>query len=59
MSHRVHDKPSKVDGELGEVMMEGPGFVLSLTPKAARETSERLSLAADRAEAGARRRKAR
>lgn len=50
MSHRVHDKPSKVDGEFGEVMLEGPGVVFSLTPQAARETSERLRQAADQAE---------
>jgi hypothetical protein len=51
MPPKVHDQPSKVFGEFGEVIVEGPGGVaVSLTPKAAREMSDRLRQCADEAE---------
>ena len=43
MADKVHDTPSDVTAEDGEVMVDGPGGVaVSLTPDAASETSERL-----------------
>jgi hypothetical protein len=52
MTQKVHDKPSSVSGEAGEVMVDGPdGVAVSLTPAAARETSARLRTGADEAEA--------
>src|SRR5205085_1107354 len=39
----LHDEPSKVDAEEGEVIVDGPdGVAVSLTPEAAIETSHRL-----------------
>jgi hypothetical protein len=39
----VHNTPSEVTAEEGEVMLDGPaGTAVSLTPDAALETSERL-----------------
>lgn len=41
------DRPSRVAAEEGEVLVDGPnGIALSLTPKAAAETSQRLRDAA-------------
>ena len=40
---KVHDTPSDVSADEGEVIIEGPdGVVFSLTPDAAVETSDRL-----------------
>jgi hypothetical protein len=40
---RVHNEPSDVTAEEGEVIVEGPdGVNVSLTPDAAVETSDRL-----------------
>lgn len=40
---KVHDEPSDVTAEEGEVIIEGPdGVAFSLTPDAAMETSNRL-----------------
>jgi len=36
------DKPMKVDAEEGEVIIDGPHHVVSLTPEAAEESSNRL-----------------
>lgn len=44
---KVHDEPSKVEAVNGEVEVIGPGgIVVSLTPDAAAETSDRLLAAA-------------
>jgi hypothetical protein len=41
--NKVHDTPSDVDSEEGEVIVEGPdGVAVSFTPDAAVETSDRL-----------------
>jgi hypothetical protein len=46
------DKPSKATAVDGEVVVDGPdGVGHSFTPQAARETGERLALAASQAEA--------
>jgi hypothetical protein len=38
------DRPSRVAAEGGEVLVDGPnGIAISLTPEAARETSQRLA----------------
>ena len=44
MTHeKIHDEPSKVSAEDGDVLMDGPnGVAVSLTPDAAIETSDRL-----------------
>jgi len=53
MPQEPFDQPSQVEPIDGEVSLRGPGAAgLSLTPRAARETSARLSDAADRAEQG-------
>ena len=40
---RVHDRPSDVEAEAGEVMVSGPdGVAVSMTPDAAVETGYRL-----------------
>lgn len=40
---KVHDTPSDVSAEDGEVHIDGPdGVAVSLTPEAAAETSDRL-----------------
>jgi len=50
MDRIVHDTPSEVTAEEGEVMMDGPdGVAISLTPDAASETSERLLFGAAKA----------
>jgi hypothetical protein len=52
VSREVYGTPSEVSAEQGEVILDGPnGVAVSMTPGAARETSERLSRAADEAEA--------
>lgn len=39
----THNKPSKVSAEAGQVLVEGPGgIIVSMTPDAAIETSDRL-----------------
>ncbi|MES2291115.1 MAG: hypothetical protein V4530_15410 [Pseudomonadota bacterium] len=54
MAQTVHSEPLSVDGESGEVMLHGaPGMALSLTPEAARLTSELLNEGADNAEGSA------
>jgi hypothetical protein len=43
MDREIHDQPSEVTAEQGEVMVDGPnGVAVSLTPDAAAETSQRL-----------------
>jgi len=50
----VHDDASDVSVDGGEVMMDGPANVaVSFTPRAAKETSERLRQGADEAESHA------
>ena len=51
MDSLLHDEPSLVTAENGTVLVEGPaGIVLSLTPDAAAETSDRLLKAAAQAQ---------
>ena len=46
----VHDEPSEVDGEEGVVIQKGPDDVnVRLTPDAAEETSDRLTIGAMKA----------
>ena len=48
---RVHDMPSEVSAEEGEVQVDGPdGVSVSLTPEAAAETSDRLLAGASQAQ---------
>lgn len=50
MNKKIYDEASQVSAEEGEVMMDGPdGVAVSLTPRAAVETSDRLLDAAVRA----------
>lgn len=43
VDNRLHDEPSTVTAEHGQVMVDGPdGVAVSLTPEAAAETSDRL-----------------
>ena len=43
MPGKIHNRPSDVTAEKGVVMVDGPdGVAVTLTPKAAVETSERL-----------------
>jgi hypothetical protein len=43
MDNKLHDEPSEVQADEGEVLVDGPnGVSVSLTPEAALETSERL-----------------
>jgi hypothetical protein len=50
MDKQIHDEPSEVTAEQGEVMVDGPdGVAVSLTPDAAAETSERLLFGAAKA----------
>ena len=43
MTERTYDKPSDVSAEGGDVIVDGPdGVAVTLTPEAARETSDRL-----------------
>jgi hypothetical protein len=52
MGRDVHDKPSEVSAEQGEVILDGPdGVAVSMTPGAASETSKRLRSAAEEAAA--------
>ena len=45
MDSKVHDHPSEITAEDGVVIVDGPdGVAVSLTAKAAEETSERLLL---------------
>jgi hypothetical protein len=47
MNKRIYDEASHVSAEEGEVIMDGPdGVAVSLTPRAAVETSDRLLEAA-------------
>ena len=47
MDNKIHDEPSTVIAENGQVLVDGPdGVAVSLTPDAAVETSERLLQAA-------------
>ena len=51
MDDRIHDTPSDVEAEKGEVMIDGPdGVSVSLTPEAAAETSDRLLKGASQAQ---------
>lgn len=46
----VHDDPSEVTAEEGEVIVEGPdGVAVTLTPDAAEETGRRMMRAANEA----------
>lgn len=50
MNRHIHDEPSEVTAEEGEVMVDGPnGVAVSLTPDAAAETSQRLLFGAAKA----------
>ena len=50
MTMKPHDRPSDVAVEEGEVLVDGPdGVAVSLTPRAAEETSRRLFDAATEA----------
>jgi hypothetical protein len=43
MDNKLHDEPSEVDADEGQVLVDGPdGVSVSLTPEAALETSDRL-----------------
>lgn len=43
MTMRAHSRPSDVNAEAGEVLLDGPdGMAISFTPDAAEETSRRL-----------------
>ena len=43
MDNKLHDEPSEVQADEGEVLVDGPnGVSVSLTPEAALETSDRL-----------------
>lgn len=43
MDHRVHDEPSDVEADNGEVQVDGPGgVVVSMTPGAAEVTGGKL-----------------
>ena len=47
MDNKLHDEPSVVTAEHGQVLVDGPdGVAVSLTPDAAAETSDRLLHAA-------------
>ena len=51
MDDKVHDIPSEVSAEEGQVLVDGPGGVaVSLTPDAAEETSHRLLFGAAQAQ---------
>ncbi|HEX8642027.1 MAG TPA: hypothetical protein VF704_12855 [Allosphingosinicella sp.] len=50
MDRQIHNEPSEVTAEDGEVMVDGPnGVAVSLTPDAAAETSHRLLFGAAQA----------
>lgn len=43
MDNKLHDEPSEVDADEGQVLVDGPdGVSVSLTPEAALETADRL-----------------
>ena len=47
MDNKLHDEPSTVTADHGQVLVDGPdGVAVSLTPDAAVETSDRLLEAA-------------
>lgn len=51
-SQKAYDEATKVDAIDGEVTLDGPdGVGLSMTPAAAKETSDRLAAGAETAEA--------
>ncbi|MDB5707556.1 MAG: hypothetical protein JWN66_4672 [Sphingomonas bacterium] len=51
MSTKVHDEPTKVTAERGEVMLDGPdGLALSFTPDAASKSASAMVEAANRAQ---------
>lgn len=51
MRHNApYDKPSHVEAEAGEILMDGPdGLAAAFTPDAAEETGRRLMKAAEEA----------
>jgi hypothetical protein len=50
MVNKLHDEPSEIDAEEGEVLVDGPnGLAISFTPEAASETSDRLLVGAAKA----------
>jgi len=50
VDNKLHDEPSEVQADEGEVLVDGPnGVSVSLTPEAALETSDRLEQEAIRA----------
>lgn len=50
VDNQAHSKPSDVDAEQGEVLVDGPGGVaIALTPDAAEETGKRLIASAEEA----------
>ena len=51
MDARIHDEPSEVEAEEGEVLVDGPdGVAVTLTPEAAIETGDRLFTAGIKAQ---------
>jgi hypothetical protein len=43
LQHELHDEPSDVSAEKGQVVVDGPdGVAVNMTPEAAVETSHRL-----------------
>lgn len=51
MDNKLHDEPSTVTADHGQVLVDGPdGVAVSLTPDAAVETSDRLLDAATEAQ---------
>lgn len=50
MDSQAHSKPSDVNAEQGEVLVDGPdGLATALTPDAAEETGRRLIASAEEA----------
>ena len=50
MANRVHEQAGHACAEEGEVILDGPnGVAVSMTPEAARKTSQSLAGAADEA----------
>jgi hypothetical protein len=48
---KAYDEPTNTSAVEGEVVLQGPdGVAVSMTPRAARETSRRLKQAADDAQ---------
>lgn len=51
MDSKIHDDPSEISAEDGEVIVDGPdGVAVTFTPDAAAETSERLLYGAAKAQ---------